>query len=424
MNFKYRARASDGEIVEGYVDADDQKEALNTLRGRGMIVINLNAQGTKPTLSGTPAKKSSSSGGMSLKSLMNLDIGHLLSGGKVPLKSLMVFFRQLSTMENAGLSLATSIDVIAGGEKNASLRYALNNIKNRLDRGMPLSQAMSQEKAFNALIISLIEAGEEGGLLGQSLEQSAVLLEKQEQLRSKIKSAMFYPAFIMLFAVGILIFFFMFLVPKFEETFAALNIDLPQVTLVMFAVGNWFSRNWYIVALIFAGIVFGLHILSTNKHTKGMMDRIKLKIPVMKDLIMKASMARSSRTLSALTAAGVPIVRGLEMAEGTAGNAAVEEGYANLRLGVTRGISLGDSARQAGIFPVLVSQMMRIGEETGHLDNMLERVATWYDQELDEQVKATVSLLEPMLIVFVGGIIAIIATSIFAPVTSAIVQLS
>ncbi|MBR1657194.1 MAG: type II secretion system F family protein [Synergistaceae bacterium] len=424
MNFKYRARASDGEIVEGYVDADDQKEALNTLRGRGMIVINLNAQGTKPTLSGTPANKPSSSGGMSLKSLMSLDIGHLLSGGKVPLKSLMVFFRQLSTMENAGLSLATSIDVIAGGEKNVSLRYALNNIKSRLDRGMPLSQAMSQEKAFNALIISLIEAGEEGGLLGQSLEQSAVLLEKQEQLRSKIKSAMFYPAFIMLFAVGILIFFFMFLVPKFEETFAALNIDLPQVTLVMFAVGNWFSRNWYIVALIFAGIVFGLHILSTNKHTKGMMDRIKLKIPVMKDLIMKASMARSSRTLSALTAAGVPIVRGLEMAEGTAGNAAVEEGYANLRLGVTRGISLGDSARQAGIFPVLVSQMMRIGEETGHLDNMLERVATWYDQELDEQVKATVSLLEPMLIVFVGGIIAIIATSIFAPVTSAIVQLS
>ncbi len=424
MNFKYRARAADGEIVEGYVDADDQKGALNTLRGRGMIVINLNAQGGGSTSAPSAKKSSSSSGSTSLKSLLSMDIGHLLSRGKVPLKTLMVFFRQLATMENAGLSLSTSIDVIAGGEKNASLRYALNNIKNRLDRGMPLSQAMSQEKAFNALIISLIEAGEEGGLLGQSLEQSAVLLEKQEQLRSKIKSAMFYPAFIMIFAVGILIFFFMFLVPKFEETFAALNIDLPQVTLVMFAVGNWFSQNWYIVAGIIIGIIFGLHVLSTNKHTKGFMDRVKLKIPVMKELIMKASMARSSRTLSALTAAGVPIVRGLEMAEGTAGNAAVEEGYSHLRQGVIRGISLGDSARQAGIFPVLVSQMMRIGEETGHLDSMLERVATWYDQELDEQVKATVSLLEPMLIVFVGGIIAIIATSIFAPVTSAIVQLS
>ena len=359
-----------------------------------------------------------------MKDLMNLDIGYFLSRGKVPVKSLMVFFRQLATMENAGLSLATSIDVIAGGEKNTTLRHSLLNIKNKLDRGMPLSQAMSQERAFSPLIISLVEAGEEGGLLGQSLEQAAVLLEKQEQLRGKIRSAMFYPAFIMLFAIGILIFFFLFLVPKFEETFAALNIDLPQVTLIMFAVGNWFADNWYIVAGVFAGIIFLLHFLSTNKATKGTMDKIKLKIPVMKDLILKASMARSSRTLAALTAAGVPIVRSLEMAEGTAGNAAVEEGYAALRLGVTRGISLGDSARQAGIFPVLVSQMMRIGEETGRLDSMLEKVAAWYDQELDEQVKATVSLLEPMLIVFVGGIIAIIATSIFAPITSAIVQLS
>ena len=429
MRFKYRARASSGEMVEGFVDADDQKSALNNLRGQGMIVVNLNAQGSagrsqSQASSSSRPGSSGNAGGMSLKSLLSADLGHIFSGGKVPVKTLMVFFRQLATMENAGLSLSTSIDVIAGGEKNTSLRYALNAIKQRLDRGMPLSQAMSQEKAFSTLIISLVEAGEEGGLLGQSLEQSAVLLEKQEQLRSKIKSAMFYPSFIMIFAIGILILFFMFLVPKFEETFAALNIELPQITLIMFGIGNWFSRNWYIVAGVFVTIILGLHILSTSKATKGTMDKIKLKIPVMKDLLLKAAMARSSRTLSALTSAGVPIVRGLEMAQSTAGNVAVEEGYSSLRQGVIRGVSLGDSARQAKIFPILVSQMMRIGEETGHLDSMLERVATWYDQELDEQVKATVSLLEPMLIVFVGGIIAIIATSIFAPVTSAIVQLS
>ncbi len=426
MRFKYRARTADGEMIEDFIDSDDQKTALSELRNRGMIVINLNEQGAgRPTLlSAASGAKTKGKGGSSFKDLLSIDIGHILSGGRVPLKTLMVFFRQLATMENAGLSLSTSIDVISGGEKNASLRYALNNIKGRLDRGMPLSQAMSQEKAFSTLIISLVQAGEEGGLLGQALEQSAVLLEKQEQLRSKIKSAMFYPAFIMTFAIGILVLFFMFLVPKFEETFAALNIELPQITLIMFGIGNWFSENWYVVAGIFALIIGGLFALSKNKHTKPFMDRLKLKIPVMKDLIMKSSMARSSRTLSALTAAGVPIVRGLEMAEGTADNAAVEEGYANLRQGVIRGISLGDSARQAGIFPILVSQMMRIGEETGHLDSMLERVAMWYDQELDEQVKATISLLEPMLIVFVGAIIAIIAVSIFAPVTSAIVQLS
>ena len=161
MNFKYRARASSGEMVEGFVEAEDQKSALNSLRAQGMIVVNLNAQsgkGHSPSQSSQAKKPSGSGSGMSLKSLMNLDIGHLLSGGRVPLKSLMVFFRQLATMENAGLSLATSIDVIAGGEKNASLRYALQNIKNRLDRGIPLSQAMSQEKAFSTLIISLIEA--------------------------------------------------------------------------------------------------------------------------------------------------------------------------------------------------------------------------------------------------------------------------
>ena len=423
MNFKYRARTSDGEIVEGYIDANEQKEALDSLRGRGMIVINLNAQSSRSSSSRSNSG-SGRSGGKSWRDIMNIDLGSILTGGRVPLKNLMVFFRQLATMENAGLSLSTSLNVIAESEKNHSLKTSLYDIRSRIDRGIPLSQAMSQQKSFNALLVSLVEAGEEGGLLGQALEQSAVLLEKQEQLRSKIRSALFYPGFVMTFAVAIVIFFFMFLVPKFEEVFATLNIELPEVTLALFAMGNWFSRNWYIIALIVLGIIFGIHMLNKNKHTKGIMDRIKLKIPIMKDLLMKASMARSSRTLSALTAAGVPIVRGIEMAEDTAGNEAVKDGYKELRASVVRGVSLGDAAKNAGIFPVLVSQMMRIGEETGHLDAMLERVAMWYDQELDEQVKATVSLLEPVMIVFVGGIIAVIAVSIFAPVTSAIVQLS
>ncbi len=424
MNFKYRARASDGEIVEGYIDAGDQKQALESLRGRGMIVINLNAQSSR-TLSLSRSGSGSNGGGKkSWRDIMNLDIGTLLTGGRVPLKNLMIFFRQLATMENAGLGLSTAINVIAESEKNHALKTSLYDIRSRIDRGVPLSQAMSQQKAFNALLVSLVEAGEEGGMLGNALEQSAVLLEKQEQLRSKIRSALFYPGFVITFAIAIVIFFFMFLVPKFEEVFATLDIELPEITLALFAMGNWFAVHWYIIALIVLGIFFGLHLLNTNKHTRGTMDRIKLKIPVLKDLLLKASMARSSRTLSALTAAGVPIVRGIEMAEETAGNEAVKDGYRELRTSVVRGVSLGDAAKNAGIFPVLVSQMMRIGEETGHLDSMLERVAQWYDQELDEQVKATVSLLEPIMIVFVGGIIAVIAISIFAPVTSAIVQLS
>ncbi len=417
MNFKYRARNSDGEIMEGWVEADDQKKALESLRNRRMIVINLTEQ---TGFSGTAKKKS----GSSWKDLLNLDIGALLGGGKVPTKSLMVFFRQMATMENAGLGLASAINLVAEQEKNRTFRNILLDIKNRLDRGSPLSQAMRQHKAFSPLLVSLVEAGEEGGMLARALEEAAVLLEKQEALRSKIRSALFYPGFVMTFAVLILVFFFMFLVPKFKEVFSTLNIELPSVTVIMFGMGDWFAEYWYVVAAIALGAVFGWHFLSTHKNTKPVMDRLKLKIPVMKDLLLKASMARSSRTLSALTSAGVPIVRSIEMAEGTAGNEAVKDGYIELRKSVVRGVSLGDAAKQAGIFPILVSQMMRIGEETGHLDTMLERVATWYDQELDEQVKATVSLLEPMMIVFVGAIIAVIAVSIFAPITSSIVQLS
>ncbi|MBQ3645157.1 MAG: type II secretion system F family protein [Synergistaceae bacterium] len=440
MNFKYRARASSGDIHEGIVQAEDQSGALHQLRGTGYLVISLTPIGdaktkkTKskskdtsqesPELSFTSLSKSSSSGKKSFKSLLSMDLGALLSGGRVPLKNLMVFFRQLATMENAGLSLATSLDVIADGEKNYSLRKALNDIKSRLDRGIPLSEAMKSQKAFNPLLIALVQSGEEGGLLGPALDQGAILLEKQQQLRSKIRSAMFYPSFIMIFAVAILIFFFLFLVPKFEETFSALNIELPQITLTMFGIGKWFSENWPYVAGGVVAIILLFSFLARYKTTKKVMDKIKLKLPVIKDLSLKASMARSSRTLSALTSAGVPIVRGVEMAEGTADNEVVKDGYEELRKSITRGISLGDAAKNAKIFPVLVSQMMRIGEETGHLDSMLERVAAWYDQELDEQIKATVSLMEPVMIVFVGIIIAIIATSIFAPVTSAIVQLS
>ena len=423
MNFKYRAKSPDGEIMEGWIEANDQKQALSSLRNRGMIVINLTAQGnvTEPR---SKSGKKKSGGKFSLQSILKADIGAILSGGRVPNKNLMIFFRQLATMENAGLGLSSAINMVAEQEKNQTLKAALIDIKNRLDRGSQLSQAMAQHKAFSPLLVSLVEAGEEGGMLARALEEAAVLLEKQEALRSKIRSALFYPGFVMTFAVLILVFFFMFLVPKFKEVFSTLNIELPTITVVMFGMGDWFAEYWYVVAGIAILLIAGWSFLSRNKATRPAMDRFKLKLPVMKDLILKASMARSSRTLSALTSAGVPIVRSIEMAEGTAGNEAVKSGYVELRKSVVRGVSLGDAAKQAGIFPVLVSQMMRIGEETGHLDTMLERVATWYDQELDEQVKATVSLLEPMMIVFVGAIIAVIAVSIFAPITSSIVQLS
>lgn len=402
MNFKYRARASDGEMIEGYIEADSQKSALESLKNRGMIVINLNAQKDNAAFNQG-----------------NTILERIFLSRKVPTKTLMIFFRQMSAMVHAGLGIPAAINVITGQERNKTFKNSLTDIKNRLDRGVPLSQAMSQHGEFNALIISLIEAGETGGMLDNALEQTATFLEKQEAMKSKVRSALFYPVFVIAFAIFVAVIFFAFLVPRFKQVFDAMRIELPTLTAKLFGFGEWLINHWFGIAITFLIMYAILHVISSSRSTKIFMDRVKLRIPVLKNLVLKSSMARSMRTLSALISAGVPLMRGLEMAEGTAGNIAVQEAFAELRTGAARGISLGDSSKQAGIFPVLVSQMLRIGEETGRLDNMLERVASWYDQELDEQIKAAVSLLEPVMIIFVGLVVGIIALSIFGPVTSA-----
>ena len=408
MNFKYKARNTNGEILEGYIEGEDQRTALNLLKNRGYIVINLKESTTKNLV---PQKKGTSK------------LKHLLLSGTVPGKTLMIFFRQMATMIRAGLSVSSAIDLVTEQEKNYTFKNTLEDIKEKLDRGVPLSQAMSEHKVFTPLMVSLVEAGEEGGMLDTSLNETAVLLEKQQALKSKVKGAMFYPMFIILFAISISAVFFVFVVPKFRKVFTQMRIQLPALTQMMFQAGDWTVNNWQKL-VIFAGAgLLILYWLFTSKQTKRMMDRVKLKTPIFSGLIFKSSMARVTRTLAALTTAGVPVMRGLEMAERSAVNSVIQEGFEHLRADVSRGVSLGDASKRAGIFPILVSQMMRIGEETGHLDNMLERVALWYDQELDEQIKITTSLMEPVMIVLVGGLVAVIAFSIFGPITSAISQM-
>ena len=408
MNFKYKARNNNGEILEGYIEGEDSKTALNLLKNRGFIVINLKESAAKNLV---PKKKGTST------------LKHILLSGTVPGKTLMIFFRQMATMIKAGLSVSGAIDLLTEQEKNYTFKNTLEDIKEKLDRGVPLSQAMSDHKVFNALMISLVEAGEEGGMLDTALNETAVLLEKQQALKSKVKGAMFYPMFIILFAISISAVFFVFVVPKFRKVFSQMRIQLPMLTQMMFETGDWVVNNWQKLVLITVISLLILYWLFTSKQTKHIMDRVKLKTPIFSGLIFKSSMARVTRTLAALTTAGVPVMRGLEMAERSAVNSVIQEGFEKLRTDVSRGVSLGDASKRAGIFPILVSQMMRIGEETGHLDNMLERVALWYDQELDEQIKITTSLMEPVMIVFVGGIVAVIAFSIFGPITSAISQM-
>ena len=408
MNFRYRGRDTGGSIVEGQVEAESQGMAMDALRQRGILVLSLNAG------RGGGAVVSSSS--MSL-------FDKLQRIGTVPSKTKMVFFRQFATMVKAGLSLTAALDIISEQEKNLVFKDVLLDVKSNIDRGVPISQAMKQHSVFNTMMISLVQAGEEGGLLDDSLDRVAGLLEKQAALAGKIKSAMFYPSFVIFFAIAVVVVFIAFILPKFKKVFAGMNIELPALTEALFALGDYCQVHWkMIVGVIFAVVAVLVWALK-SPITKPFMDRLKLKLPVIKTLVFKSSMARASQALASLVSAGVPILRGLEMAEEVAGNDVIRSGFADLQSSAKSGLNLGDAAKHARVFPPLVCQMMRIGEETGHLDEMLERVAAWYDQELDEQVKAMTSLMEPIMIVFVGGIVGVIAMAIFGPITSAMSQM-
>lgn len=408
MNFKYKARSADGKLVEGTLDAENQGLAIEVLRQRGMLPLAVNPVGR--------GGASPSKGGMTF-------FDKLQRIGSVPPKTKMVFFRQMATMIQAGLSLTMALDIISEQEKNLIFRDTISSIKSAIDQGMPMSVAMRQNPVFTPMMVALVQAGEEGGILDRALDRVASLLEKQEALKSKIKSAMFYPAFVIFFAISVVVVFIAFILPKFKQVFDGMNITLPALTQAMFDFGEFSENNWKMILLITVSVISSLVWMGKSKATKPMMDALKLKLPIIKSLVFKSVMARSTQTLASLVSAGVPILRGLEMAKEVSNNAVIEKGYADLLEAAKRGSGLGDAARAAKIFPILVCQMIRIGEETGHLDGMLEKVAQWYDQELDEQIKALTSLLEPIMIVFVGGIVALIAMSIFGPMTAVMEQI-
>ena len=411
MNFKYRVRASDGNIQEGQLEAESQGLALQALRETGLLVLSMNA-----ATAGGREVGSSGAGLSFFEKLQRI--------GAVPAKAKMVFFRQMATMVQAGLTLSMAIDIIAEQERSMVFKDVLLDVKGRLDRGIPMSQAMrAHPSVFNNMMISLVQAGEEGGLLDNSLERVAGLLEKQAALKSKIRSAMFYPSFVIFFAVAVVVVFIAFILPKFQQVFRGMNIELPALTEMLFSLGEYCTENWLSIVIWTLVVVGVLGFLLRSKATKPMMDRVKLKLPVIKSLVFKSGMARATQTLAALVTAGVPILRGLEMAENAVGNEVIRQGFADLQASAKQGVHLGDAAKRAKVFPILVCQMMRIGEETGHLDDMLERVARWYDQELDEQIKAMTSLMEPIMIMFVGGLVAVIALAIFGPITAAMSQM-
>ncbi len=385
--FEWEGKDRNGKIVRGEMRAGGEAVISASLRRQGILV--------------TKVKKRRSSGGKSIKQ-----------------KDIAVFTRQLATMMRAGVPLLQAFDIVARGSPNPRLTKLLNDIRQDVETGTSLSTAFRKHPLyFDALYCNLVEAGEQGGILEALLDRLAIYQEKTVALKGKIKSAMTYPIAVMVVAFVVTAVIMIFVIPAFKDVFKSFGADLPAPTLFVMAMSEIFVSYWYIIfGVIFGGLYFFFQSWKRSEKMQKFMDRLLLKVPIFGQLIYKSAVARWTRTLATMFAAGVPLVEALDSVGGASGNAVFVEATEKIQRDVSTGASLTTSMQTTGIFPVMVLQMASIGEESGSLDHMLGKAADFYEEEVDDAVKALSSLMEPLIIVFLGGLIGGIVVSMYLPI--------
>ena len=342
-----------------------------------------------------------------------------MSGGKkIKQKDIAVFTRQLSTMMRAGVPLIQSFDIVARGSTNPRMTRLLTDIRSDVETGTSLSAAFRKHPLyFDALYCNLVEAGEAGGILETLLDRLALYQEKTMAIKNKIKSALIYPIAVMVVAFVVLSVIMIFVIPAFKEVFTSFGADLPAPTLVVMALSEIFVKYWWLIfGIVGGGTYFFLQSWKRSIKMQKTMDRLMLKVPVFGDLVYKSSVARWTRTLSTMFAAGVPLVEALDSVGGASGNAVFAEATEKIQKDVSTGSALTTSMQATGVFPVMVLQMCAIGEESGALDAMLGKAAEFYEDEVDEAVKGLSSLMEPFIIVILGVLIGGIVVSMYLPI--------
>lgn len=391
--FRYVAMDTSGKSRSGKVEAESEAAALGRLQSMNMHVMQV-AESREST------KKPS-------------------RFGKVKLQSLVIFSRQFATMIDAGVRVVKCLDVLEGQTKDIYLKPVLNQVKRDVTAGLSLTEAMAKHpRVFSKLYVNMIRAAEAGGILDHVLDRLATFLEKEQELRMKIKSAMMYPVVIMVFSIIIVTGLMIFVLPKFLDIFKQMGVELPATTRALFAISGFMTHNWWLGIVAPIVIVSFLKWYGNRPSGRHKIDGLKLKIPVIGELVQKMSVSRFSRTFATLIAAGVPMLRSLEIVSETSGNAVIARAIDTARNNVREGKKISEPLRQSGLFPDLVTQMIDVGEETGRLSEMLTKVADFYDNEVENAVKALTSLIEPMMIVFMGVMVGFIAISVITPIFS------
>ena len=339
-------------------------------------------------------------------------------GGRVTEKDITLFTRQLATMMKAGVPLLQAFDIVSKGAANPAVAKLLNDIRADVETGSALAAAFRKFPLhFDALFCNLVQAGEQAGILESLLDRLATYKEKILAIKSKIKAALFYPIAIIAVAFIITAVIMIFVIPAFKEVFTNFGADLPAPTLVVMAISDWFVSNWYIIFPVIGLAIYGFfESWKRSLAVQMFMDKYLLKLPVFGDLVRKSAIARWTRTLATMFAAGVPLVEALESVGGASGNFVYAQATKQIKQEVSTGTALTISMQNTGVFPSMVVQMVSIGEETGSLDAMLGKVADFYEQEVDDAVEALSSLMEPMIMVVLGTLIGGMVIAMYLPI--------
>jgi type IV pilus assembly protein PilC len=393
--YVFKAMDLAGIPAGGEVEALSKQDVADQLKERGLVVIDIAHKYRSKEL--------------------NLELF-----ARVKPKDLAVATRQLSTMVSSGLSILRALSVLESQTESKLLRETFVLLRRDVEAGLLLSDALERHpKVFGPLYVAMVRAGETGGVLEECLLRTADQLEKDAALRRQVRAAMVYPALIISFAVVVLLALVAFLIPVFENVFKQFPGKLPALSQFMVGFSHLLTRQWYVLLTAVALIVAAFLYVKRSKWGRPHWDAFKLRIPMkIGDVVQKVALARWSRTLSSLTAAGVPIIQAIEITGKTAGNAVVERSMGDVIASVRSGGTLSEPLRHSSVFPPMVPHMIGVGEETGALDTMLTKIADFYDDEVAAAVKALTSILEPVMIIFVGGIVGVIVISMYLPLFS------
>lgn len=395
-SFVYKVRDKSGKPDFGMMEAENASAVVSKLRQMGYFIISVEGAVTRK------------------KSLASFDL--LEHMRRVRGRDMVIFSHQLTTMISAGLTLIASLRVLAQQLENPKLRRIVDEVRQQVEEGSSFADALAKHpQAFSRLFVSMVRAGETGGVLELVLERLASFAERMEEIKGNLKGALTYPALLVIMAIGVMTFLISFVLPKFTVLFTKHGIKLPLPTLILIKAGESFHSYWYLLFILFGLFIFGGFLIGKSKRGRYLLDMFKLKLFLFGPIILKVIISRFSRTLGTLIAGGVSILESLQIVEETAGNAVVAKLIAGVREGVNKGETISKNLLDDKTFPPMIGQMISVGEETGAMDKVLFKIADFYDREIQYTLQRLTTLLEPLLLVGIGLIVTFVALSLFLP---------